>query len=1068
MIHTTTNSSSTRVNQRKHKNNHNRRHSRRTSSASRSNDLQTKATSSRMHHTENSHAGLPTPPPSPLTLPENIDDASVSDAVAKERLLAAKRQGHLKGVISEYTSIKRDGYIVLESTYHLVIEAHACLRREGTPITPMLQVYHDMLNDNIEPTPATFTLVILALCKRDVEVQKTVAMLKRQSARASDFLLGPAAVADLEEDVASLQSENSAAKALAVFTSAVATHGAGAFSTDLLDQLLRVLSHHGDTEGALTVYNHMSSPTSITYASLINVFGRAKNIKSVQSTFDEYKTSSPGEPRCAQVYGAMVDAYLKCGEVEEALRMVEHTMTEDGVKITAVPFNTIIRHYCSVGDMTRAKEVVASMTVPKDASTYGPILTAYCQADALDEATEMYDAILKQDLSKAYGNLANYAVLCLRCDAVERALQVVTKDMRAAGLEPDQVLSEQLLTYLLQREHITEAMGALVDIVDILSPRSLAKAAPRLINPAAKILATAQALGKARLSDMLVVSRALANALSTMPLALATPIMDCYGLQKKTDRVSVKDFSVLCEAGLVAIQDNESFASCVVELLWSFQERNGCMSLSSDLAARVLERLERAKHEEAIELWKETMTGNGQSAELARKVHKAVARGEYDVAIRYLKEKTAKVVPTAEPIRDAIALAGKQGFLAAAEAIYDLSVAAFRAHLDTARAARAVYLATNSILIGCAQQGDMAKAKTYYDIIKGMGQYPDGNAYASLLVGAANTTTDEATDALVIYEEAKRHHIKPTTFFYNVVISKLAKARKLEPALRLFDEMQTLFKLTPNAITYGAIISACVRAGSEAQAVRLFDEMLVHRVQPRIGPFNNMIQFYVRQQPNRERALYYFSELRRHRLTPSAHTYKLLMEAHAMIAPYAMDTAHRLLDDMFRDDTIRPQPTHYATLIYAYGTLQKDVKKADRVFAQAVETCAGDNTLETAYQAMLDTLITNNQLERAESVYEQMTRSIKKSASPYIENLLLRGYGQKGWVRKAEKLFERMSDKTSAQPGMVVREPSTYEAMVRAYLDNGMIQKAKATLDRMASHQFPEKVVAAVSALIRV
>jgi pentatricopeptide repeat protein len=88
-------------------------------------------------------------------------------------------------------------------------------------------------------------------------------------------------------------------------------------------------------------------------------------------------------------------------------------------------------------------------------------------------------------------------------------------------------------------------------------------------------------------------------------------------------------------------------------------------------------------------------------------------------------------------------------------------------------------------------------------------------------LGSAKDTTDEATDALLIYEEAKRHNIKPTTFFYNVIISKLAKARKLENALQLFDEMQDL-KVAANSITYGAIISACIRAGSESQAIRLF------------------------------------------------------------------------------------------------------------------------------------------------------------------------------------------------------------------------------------------------------
>ncbi|OAD81425.1 hypothetical protein PHYBLDRAFT_129689 [Phycomyces blakesleeanus NRRL 1555(-)] len=383
-------------------------------------------------------------------------------------------------------------------------------------------------------------------------------------------------------------------------------------------------------------------------------------------------------------------------------------------------------------------------------------------------------------------------------------------------------------------------------------------------------------------------------------------------------------------------------------------------------------------------------------------------------------------------------------------------------------------MATNSVLIGCAQQGDMVLAKKYYDKLKQMGHYPDSNGYASLLLGSAQCATDEATDALIIHDEARRHGVKPTTFFYNVIISKLAKARKLDHALGLFEEMRQL-KVAPNAITYGTIISACVRAGSEVHARRFFGEMLSSSVyQPRVGPFNNMMQFYVRQQPNRERVLEYFGEMRRRHIKPSVHTYKLLMEAYASMAPYDMPMAHRMLHDMERKDRLRPQATHYATLIYAYGTLQRDLKSAERVFEEMNK--AKVQADEAVYQAMLDTLISNDCLERAEAMYhdQDMMGSIVKSSSPYIENLFIRGYGAKKQIHKAEQMFEAMTDdrqttnnnNNNNEKVVVIREPSTFEAMVRAYLDNDMVVEAKRVLDLMVQREFPEKVVAVVADLV--
>jgi pentatricopeptide repeat protein len=346
-------------------------------------------------------------------------------------------------------------------------------------------------------------------------------------------------------------------------------------------------------------------------------------------------------------------------------------------------------------------------------------------------------------------------------------------------------------------------------------------------------------------------------------------------------------------------------------------------------------------------------------------------------------------------------------------------------------------------------------------LVKQLGEYPDGNAYASLLLGSAKDTTDEATDALLIYEEAKRHDIKPTTFFYNVIISKLAKARKLENALKLFDEMQEL-KVAANSITYGAIISACIRAGAESQAIALFREMTQHpSYQPRVGPFNNMMQHFVRQHPDRERVLEYFRELRKRGIRPSHHTYKLLMEAYGSIAPYDMPTAHSMLKEMEKRDRLKPQATHYASLIYSYGCRQRDVRSATRVFEEMKRAnVKGD---ETVYQAILDTYIENNSMGEAEKVYKEMLRQGVKS-NTYIENLFIKGYGMTGNIAKARNVFDKMEDDKRSS---LSREPSTYEAMIKALLQNGQKMACKDIVKALEEREFPEKIANSIAGLCK-
>ncbi|CDH54890.1 pentatricopeptide repeat protein [Lichtheimia corymbifera JMRC:FSU:9682] len=1048
----------TKSNYRRNSHHHTRSSSSSSSSSRRqrrsSEDLLTKATSSPTHH---SPADLPTPPPSPLNTPQLLDEDENNSTY--ERLAAAKQQGHLKAIMNEYSSIleqqqQQQSNMMSEKCYHLVLEAHVLYRREGSPLSSMLQVYQDMSTANVQASAVTFSTMVQALCKRDAEVHKTLAMLKRQATRAAEFdddgFLKPV-IEELENDMAQLEQENNHGKAFELFCTAVAIHGPEAIDPDTFTVLLRALSHHNDcTDAVMFVYRHMQhihGNHHATYQALINALSRAGDLAAARTLFHEYNG------QCQLVYGAMVDAYLKCDEVDLAIDLIQQHM-----QVALPSNNAVIRYYCSHGQLDQAKRFVDTMETT-DASTLGPILSAYCHQNDFDQATAIYEALIKQhDVSKAYGNLANYAVLCLKHGDGDRAFSVVVqRDMHEARLEPDPVLAQQLVYYFCKHQQWSLAFDALYHVINHMSARSLTKACPRLYDMSIDVL-THHAPSW---STAVAVVHGLTSSDVGLTRALASPLLASYQ-QDIPSCLSSKEFHLLCEAALLVLQDDKAFADWIVALVHRQQQGSKTIiaNVNGDLSTRVLARL---SDDSAKRTWRSAC------CDLARQVLRALTRGVSVQNVTCMVDELMDVgqVPTPEPIRDAIALAGKQGQLQLAQYLYDTCKAIYDKHGDE----RGVYMATNSMLIGYAQQGDMVRAKRYYDNIKRMGQYPDSNAYASLLVGAAKTTNtvDEATDALTIYEEAKRHHVKPTTFFYNVVISKLAKARKLEVVLRLFGEMQQLFGLTPNTITYGAVIAAAVRAGSESHACRFFDDMVEHCGQLRIGPFNNMIQFYVRQQPNRDRALFYFQQLRKYKIHPSVHTYKLLMEAYAMLAPHRMDMAQDLLTSMYKDDGIHSQPTHYATLIYAYGTVLKDIKNAQKVFDQVMHTSKNNQEgMEAVYQAMLDALITNDQLERAEMLYAQMSRRISKSSSPYIENLLLRGYGEKGLVHKAERLFDSMADSEDQvrKGSLVIREPSTYEAMVRAYVDNGMVNKARSVLDRMTSRQFPEKVVAAVSALI--
>lgn len=948
-----------------------------------------------------------------------------------------------------------------------------------------------MLRSEIQPSSSTYTILIRTLCKRDVEVQKVIAMLKRQSARSSNHQ-------NKSNNMVELESEENLQKALVIFDAAVSENLVQFFDAELYNQILRVLSHYGNTEQSLHVYQQLelhSMPTSATFAALINLFGRVGDLSSALVYFKKYTQlkDSVGPHDASYVYNALVDAHLKCHHLEGALKIVQEDMLSGDVKVSTIPYNSIIRYYCIKNQLNQAKELIQSMktSYPQpDASSYGPVLSSYCQLGLYNEATEMYQALIQTDISKSYGNLANYALLCLKNANNSNKVIDVVNDMRHAGLEPDSILAERIVTHFAKLGQVTEAINALRCVLEAMKARSLSKGIAQIKNASIQVAVSA----KGCFEQTLQVARMLTpHCPHGLPVQLAKTLIEDYEFDANHDVVTQSDYSILFDASITIASDvsrGKSSLSPINIFVFCLQSEMTTKNFKvcSSVKSRVSSYFTRVGDKKAAQKWDALfnkvegfaaivaspipVATISESEEASAAVMKAAIHGQLDESLDIFRTRIidAKLVPTAEPLRDAIAFVGKQGHLEIAVTMYRLAIKCFKeSSLDSQRMERAIYMMTNSILIGYAQQGDMVNAKKYYEQIKLMGRYPDGNGYASLLLGSAKCATDEATDALTIYDEAKRRDVKPTTFFYNVVISKLAKARKLDAAMKLFEEMQN-FKVMPNSITYGAIISACVRAGSEPLARKLFGEMLASpSFQPRVGPFNNMIQFYVRQQPDRERALEYFAELRRRHIKPSAHTYKLLMEAYSLIAPYDMPTAHRMLSDMERCDHIRPQATHYATLIYSYGTLQRDVKSADRVFQDMNDKNVTKD--EVVYQAMLDTLVSNDQLARAEKLYTKMQGAIQKSTSPYIENVFIRGYGQKGFLEKAKAMFDAMTDDKitndqSSSSTAVIREPSTYEAMVRAYVENKKLTEAKEIFDLMVQREFPEKVTALVAELI--
>ncbi|KAF8934918.1 hypothetical protein EDD21DRAFT_360547 [Dissophora ornata] len=467
----------------------------------------------------------------------------------------------------------------------------------------------------------------------------------------------------------------------------------------------------------------------------------------------------------------------------------------------------------------------------------------------------------------------------------------------------------------------------------------------------------------------------------------------------------------------------------------------------------------------------QAMPRNGDASEA---IIRACRFGYAAVALESINKMISQnQLPSAQAIADTIQVCAKREKERTTDyqQLFQLAHQSLDSISDEAQRHSAEYEVYNAMLVANATLGDMTSAKKNYDDIVRLGQFPDATGYATLLIATTTGAVDEAHDALRILEEVKRHRIKPNIFFYNVVIGKLSRGRKIERVLEVYEEMVQQ-NIRPNAITYGTLISACTRVGSEEMAKNLFQEMVsATNYHARHGPHNAMIQFYVRQKKDRQAALRYYDDMLQRRLTPTEHTYTLLIEAFACIQPYDLTEANHLIQSLKRGP-VRASESHYGALIHAYGVEHRDVSTAETVFNNMLAT--GIVPKGPAYQSLIESFITNNQVSRAVAVRNELLKSGQPS-SAYIENTLIRGYSLDKNIRKAEEIFDAMMDPYDAQKnknsngsasGVIVKEPSTYQSMATAYLENGMIDRAHETLTRMKGQHYPDLVIKPVEEAI--
>ncbi|CAG8250651.1 unnamed protein product [Penicillium nalgiovense] len=363
----------------------------------------------------------------------------------------------------------------------------------------------------------------------------------------------------------------------------------------------------------------------------------------------------------------------------------------------------------------------------------------------------------------------------------------------------------------------------------------------------------------------------------------------------------------------------------------------------------------------------------------------------------------------------------------------------------------------DAMVAACLTLGDRKLAAQYHQELLTLGSAPSANTFGLYITTLKESTKtfDEATEALKVFHRAVAEGVEPTSFLYNALIGKLGKARRIDDCLAYFAEMRAN-NVRPTSVTYGTIVNALCRVSDERFAEEMFEEMeSMPNYKPRPAPYNSMIQYFLNTKRDISKVLAYYERMQTRNIQPTLHTYKLLIDAHASLEPVNMAAAEAVLESM-KAAGHQPDAVHYASLVHAKGCVLHDLAGAREVFDNVIS----DHRVRLQpclYQALFESMVANHRVTDTEEVVQNMlARRVEMTA--YIANTLIHGWAAEGNVTKAKAIYDSI--------GIQKREPSTYEAMTRAFLSADDRASAAAIVQEMMSRGYPSAVAGKIVDLI--
>jgi len=532
---------------------------------------------------------------------------------------------------------------------------------------------------------------------------------------------------------------------------------------------------------------------------------------------DLYKSWSPGNKMDLQLHSALMKAATQAGRASMTQALLEQgsgnlhehvTMIKacsrkqdlrgakqafDRLKTSGAPlspliYNCLLDACIQCGDMPSAEEHFAQMKQLNyaDVVSYNTLLKAYLIQHRSEEAQSLLQEMSKQGLPAnrvTYNELLNAKVV----SKDRRGMWKLIDDMKAAGAPPNSVTCSILLKALTDHSHA----------VDVSKTMELLQ---EMDEPMDEVLFSSVIEACIRIRRLDLLSEMMRKyAKQGGMLALTAPtygsMIKAYGQAHDIERL----WELWNEMSQREVKPTAITLGCMIDAL----VKNGCVDDAWHLLNTLLQD-EKMCSLVNIVIYSTVLKGFAMSKQIGKVFTVYSEMRKCGVQCNTISYNT---------MLDACARVSSMDRVP--QLLEDMKEANVEPDIIT----------YSTIVKGYCLAADVDRAFEVLEEMKRDNKFaPDEIMYNSLLDGCAKQHRVE--QALKLLEDMKENGVAPSNFTLSILVKLMGRARRLNEAFALIEELCALHGFRPNIQVYTCLIQACIHNRQMDKALQLHDTMI--------------------------------------------------------------------------------------------------------------------------------------------------------------------------------------------------------------------------------------------------